>query len=304
MFDVIVIGGSFAGQAAALTLARARRRVLLVDEGCPRNRFARTSHGFLGQDGVPPSEVISIAARQLASYETVELRREKATDAAAAEGVFRVSLANGRTEIGKRVILATGVRDILPGLPGVEERWGVSVLHCPYCHGYELDRRPLGVLASNAMAFHHTMLVPDWGPTTLFTHGVFDPTPEQCSALAARGVAIERTPVVELLGETPLLEAIRLADGRIVRLSGLFVAPRTVPASDLAEGLGCAFEDGPTGPFIAADERRQTSVPGVFAAGDAASPMPNATLAAAAGVIAAGSAHQSLIFVGTEAIPS
>lgn len=294
-FDVIIIGGSFAGQAAALQLARARRRVLLVDAKRPRNRFARSSHGFLGQDGRPPAAIIAGAAEQLAAYPTVQFHEGEAVGAVAVDGGFRISLAEGRQETGRRLILATGVRDILPALIGLEERWGISALHCPYCHGYELDQGPLGVLASSELALHQAMLVPDWGPTTLFTHGAFVPTPDQRAALTARGVTIEETPVAELLGASPALEAVRLADGRTVDLRGLFLAPRTVPASDLAERLGCAFKDGPTGPFIAVDERKQTSAPGVFAAGDAANPMANATLAAAAGVMAAAGAHHALI---------
>lgn len=296
VFDMIIVGGSFAGQAAALQLGRARRRVLLVDAKRPRNRFAHSSHGFLGQDGQSPSAIIATAAQQLAAYATVELHEGEAVDATPVDQGFRVSLADGREEIAKRLILATGVRDILPTLPGLQERWGISVLHCPYCHGYELDRRALGVLASSDMAFHQAMLVPDWGPTTLFTQGAFVPTPDQQAALAARGARVEQTPIAELLGASPALEAVRLADGRTVELSGLFLAPQTVPASDLAETLGCAFKDGPTGPFIAVDGMQQTSVPGVFAAGDAARSMANATLAAAGGVVAAGGAHHSLIY--------
>jgi thioredoxin reductase (NADPH) len=134
------------------------------------------------------------------------------------------------------------------------------------------------------------MLVPDWGPTTLFTKGAFTPTPEQEAALLDRGVTIETTPVAELLGPSPALEAVRLTDGGTVELSALFMAPRTVPTSDLAERLGCTFKDGPTGSFITVNDRQETSVPGVFAAGDAANPMANATLAAASGVMAAAGA--------------
>lgn len=294
--EIIIIGGSFAGQSAALQLGRARRRVLLIDAGQPRNRFARTSHGFLGQDGRPPAEIIATAMRQLSAYETVEQRRTQAVDAAAAQGGFRITLADGGIETARCLILATGTRDILPAIPGLAERWGVSVLHCPYCHGYELNGRPVGVLASGPLAYHHAMLLPDWGPTTLFTNGAFDPGSDQRAAMAARGVSIEETPVAALLGKDESLEAVRLADGRLIEVNGLFIAPRTEPASDLAARLGCRFEEGPTGPYLVVDERRQTSVPGVFAAGDAATPMPNATLAAASGVMAAGGAHAALIF--------
>ena len=294
-FDIIIVGGSFAGQSAALQLGRARRRVLLIDGGQPRNRFAHTSHGFLGQDGQTPSAIMETAKDQLAGYKTVEQREGQAVDAAAIEQGFRISLASGGEVTASRIILATGVRDHLPDLPGLKERWGVSVLHCPYCHGYELNQRPVGVLASSEMAMHHATLLPDWGPTTLFTQNAFTPTPQQQAALAARGTAVEQTPVTELLGNSPALEAVRLSDGRTVEIAGLFIAPKTEPASDLANRLGCTFEDGPTGPFIVADRMQQTSVPGVFAAGDAASPMANATLASAAGVMAAAGAHHSLV---------
>lgn len=294
-FDVIITGGSFAGQAAALQLGRARRRVLLIDSGKPRNRFALTSHGFLGQDGRSPSGIIATATEQLARYATVERRAGEAVDAVATEDGVRLSLADGGEATARRLILATGVRDVLPDLPGLAERWGVSVLHCPYCHGYELNQRPIGVLARSEMALHQAMLVPDWGPTTLFTQGTFVPTPEQGAALAARGATVEEAPVAELLGQSPALEAVRLADGRTVKLFALFIAPQTKPASDLAERLGCALKDALTGPVIAVDEWQRTSVPGIFAAGDAASPMANATLAAASGVMAAGGAHHSLI---------
>jgi thioredoxin reductase (NADPH) len=295
-YDVIIIGGSFAGQATALQLGRARLRVLLVDAGQPRNRFAKSSHGFLGQDGQAPGSIIQTAIRQLGAYATVALRAGAVVDASAAGDGFRIALADGTEETGKRLILAFGVRDTLPDLPGLSERWGVSVLHCPYCHGYELNQRPLGVLASGELAIHQAMLVPDWGPTTLFTQGAFTPTTEQRAALARRGAAIEETPVVELLGSAQELDAVRLADGRTVEIAGLFMAPQSAPSSDLAERLGCNFKDGPTGPFIAVDQRQQTSVPGVFAAGDVANPMANATLAAASGVLAASGAHFSLIF--------
>ena len=296
MFDSIVIGGSFAGHAAALQLGRARQRTLLVDGGLPRNRFAAASHGFLGQDGVSPAQILATARQQLMRYATVEVRDGEVVNAVAIERGFRVSLANGQEEMARTLILATGVRDLLPDIPGMQERWGTSVLHCPYCHGYEVNQQPLGVLANNALAFHQAMILPDWGATTFFTQGLFEPSAEQVVALASRGVQVERSQVVELFGEAPHLDGVRLADGRTIAISALFTSPQTVPVGTLAEKLGCAFEDGPTGPIISTDQRQQTSVPGVFAAGDVASPMPQVTVAAASGVVAGGSAHQWLIF--------
>lgn len=292
--DAIVVGGSFAGLSAAMQLARARRRVLVIDSGLPRNRFAEASHGFFGQDGKTPHDILREAARQVSAYPTVEFIRGEATAANPVDGGFTVSLSDGREERAARLVLATGVRDELPPIPGLRERWGRTVLHCPYCHGYEVAGRSLGVLARNALALHQALLIPDWGPTTLFTQGLLELDEEQSAELAGRGVRVESTPVVELLGEDPELEAVRLADGRIVPVHAVFTAPEVHLASPLAERLGCALEQGPMGPYIRVDERKQTTVPGVYAAGDAAGPMHNATLASAAGVLAGVGAHQSL----------
>ena len=295
-YALIVVGGSFAGLSAAMPLARARRKVLVIDAGHPRNRFARTSHGFLGQDGKPPREIIDAGKRQLGLYPTVDFTSTQAVSAHAIEGGFSVSLANGREEFALRLVLATGVRDELPPIAGVQERWGVTILHCPYCHGYEVGNRAVGVLANHPSSPHQGMLLPDWGPTTYFTQGAFEPDGEQAASLAARGVQIERTPIVELLGNAPGLEAVRLSDDRIVPVAALFTAPKTQMASALAQQLGCSFDDGPLGPYIRVDGRKETTVVGVFAAGDAASPMANATLASAAGAMAGFGVHQSLIF--------
>jgi len=294
--DVIIIGGSFAGLSAAMQLARARRDVLVLDTGAPRNRFAASSHGFPGQDGRAPAEIAAALRAELGMYQTVQFRDVAAAAVARHDGGFRISLV-GRPDItSRRLVLAYGVRDTLPDLPGIAERWGSGVLHCPYCHGYELNQQPVGVLTRNEMAMHQALLLPDWGPTTLFTQGRFTPTPEQRQALDARGVRLEEVPIAALVGPAPALEAVRLSDGREIPMAGLFIAPQTTPASDLAASLGCETKDGPTGPYIAVDAMQTTSVPGVFAAGDLANPMANATLAAAAGVMAGTAAHRSLIF--------
>lgn len=296
-YDAIVIGGSFAGLSAAIQIARARRRVLLIDSGLPRNRFADASHGFLGQDGRRPRDIIGDARRQLSLYPTVEFINSVAVSAGKADDHFAVALADGTEKRAMRLILATGVKDDLPVIPGLPERWGVSVLHCPYCHGYEVGGQALGVLANTPLSAHQALLISDWGPATYFTQNTFEPDAEHLSSLAARNVPIERTPVVELLGNAPRLEAVRLSDGRVVPVDAIFTAPKTSMASPLAEQLGCAFDDGPLGAFIRVDDWMQTTVKGVYAAGDAASPMANATMAAAAGVKAGVGAHQSLVFV-------
>ncbi|WMD21832.1 NAD(P)/FAD-dependent oxidoreductase [Achromobacter seleniivolatilans] len=294
-YDVIIVGGSFAGLSAAMQLARARRRIVLIDSGLPRNRYALHSHGFLGQDGKPPAEIVQQARAQLAQYPTVKFLDGVAASARHHAGLLHVEMANGQGVEGKRLILATGLRDQLPPLPGLQERWGVTVLHCPYCHGYEMAGRPLGVLAAHPMSAHQAMLLPDWGPTTYFTQGEFEPDAEQAALLNKRGVRIERTPVVELMGAAPAIDAVKLADGRRMAVNALFVASKTHMSSPLAQQLGCAFTDGPQGPLIRMDEFRQTTVAGVYAAGDAAIPMSNATLASASGVMAGVCVHRSLV---------
>lgn len=293
-YDVIIIGGSFAGLSAALPLSRARRRVLLVDAGLPRNRFASEAHGILGHDGRSPAEIRALGYQQLAVYSTFSALNDEVLSVQRGAQGFAVELASGRHELAARLILAIGVRDELPALPGLAERWGHSVLHCPYCHGYEVRDRPLGVLGVHPMSSHQALLLPDWGPTTFFSHD-FPVDDEQRAKLHARGVHIESSRVVELLGSAPELEAVRLEDGRVVPLHALFTASKTKLASPLAEQLGCAFEEGPTGPFLRVDDFKQTSVPGVYAAGDATMAMHNGTFAAAAGTMAGVGAHMSLV---------
>lgn len=296
ILDVIVVGGGFAGHAAAMQLGRARRRVMVLDAAQPRNRFAAASHGFLGLDGVSPQDIRATLVCQLEAYKTVVQTTGEAIGASQVEGGFRVAMSDGEVLSARRLILAGGVRDHLPDIPGLEERWGASVLHCPYCHGYELNAAPIGVLGDGPMAFHQAMLVRDWGPTTLFTQGSLDLSEEQRLALRGRNVAVEETPITELVGSGTELIAARLSDDRLCHISGLYVAPKTELIGNLVKSLGCDLEDGPTGRFIKVDEQQQTSVPGVFAAGDAAAPMANATLAAAAGVKAGSGAHFSLVF--------
>lgn len=293
-YDVIVVGGSFAGLSAAIQLARARRPLLVIDAGRPRNRFAAASHGFLGQDGVPPADIMRQGLTQLARYCTVDFAHAEALTARAEADGFTLTLSDGAEVFARKLVLATGVTDTLP-LESMIPRWGVSVLHCPYCHGYEVRDRRLAAIATVPGAVHQALMLPDWGPTTFFTQGQFEPTEEEGAHLAARGVIIERTPVVELLGEGTAISALRLADGRDVPAEAVFTAPRTHVTSLLAEQLGCAFEDGMTGAYIRVDPMQQTSVPGVFAAGDAATQMFNATMASAAGVMAGVAAHRALV---------
>lgn len=293
VYDVIIVGGSYSGISAGLQLARARRKVLVIDAGQRRNRFAHSSHGFLGQDGRNPGTIVSEARVQLLAYPTVEWLSQPAIQARADVGGFVITAANGEQFAAWHLILATGVVDELPEVPGLSERWGQRVFHCPYCHGYELDGEPIGVLAASPMAIHQALMLPDWGPTTLFLNEILEPDADQVAKLARRGVAVEREPVLSVVGEQA---DVTLASGRVIKLAGLFTQPRTRMGSPLAAQLGCEFEAGPTGEFIKVDAMRQTSVPGVFACGDAAIAAGNVAIAVGDGARTGGAAHQSLIF--------
>ncbi len=294
--DAIIIGGSFAGLSAAMQLARANRSVCVIDTGTPRNRFASASHGFFGQDGLPPYDMIAIAREKVAAYPSVRFVDSAAVEANADEGGFAVTLADGRRLLGQKLVLAFGLKDTLPDIPGVQDRWGETVLHCPYCHGFEFLGQPLGVLSVLPISTHQAQLIPEWGPTTFFLNGGAMPDEPTRALLAARHVTIEAAPIVGLEGVSPKLEGVRLADGRLVTIAALYLAPRTSFQSDIASQLGCELEDGPVGPMIKTDATKRTSVPGVFAAGDITRPMHNATLASADGVMAGAGVHQSLVF--------
>lgn len=297
IYDVIIIGGSYGGLSAAMQLGRARRKVLIIDEGKRRNRFASHSHGFITQDGADPAAIAAKAREQVMRYSTVgwlagraetAQRRE---DSDAESFSFEVTVGTDKF-ISRRLVLALGVRDILPGISGLSERWGKSVFHCPYCHGYELNQGEIGVLAGSELSMHHALMLPDWGPTTLLVNGAFDPTSDQVAALAARGVTIDTTPVEAIRGHAD----VQLADGRILPFAGLFALAPFEIATSIPQQLGLDMEHGPLGSTIKTDAMKATSAPGIFACGDAARPMASVALAVGDGSLAGVNAHRSLMF--------
>lgn len=294
--DVIVVGGGFAGLAAATYLGRARRSVLVLDTGRPRNRFAAASHGFLGHDGSAPADILAAARRQLAAYPTVRVVDAEAMSAREGATGFDVPLAGGDTASATKLILAFGLRDILPDVPGLAERWGRSVLHCPYCHGIEFADRPLGVLYAAAKSVHQAQLIAEWGPTTLYLNGAGPLDGDAMQMLAVRGVSVEPRRIDTLAGGGDALRAVVLAGGDERPIAALYVAPESVLSSPLAAELGCAIEDGPLGQTIRTDPLKATTVDGVFAAGDIARAPHSVSWAVADGVTAGTAMHRSLVF--------
>ncbi|MBO0131405.1 NAD(P)/FAD-dependent oxidoreductase [Agrobacterium burrii] len=291
-FDVIIIGGSYAGLSAALQLGRARKNVLVVDAGKRRNRFASHSHGFLGQDGKAPGEIVAEARRQIERYKTIEWAEGSVTDVEGSSGDFVVEIDGRRRESAARLILAMGVTDELPDIAGLKERWGSSVFHCPYCHGYELDQGKIGVIAASPMAIHHALMLPDWGETTFFTNVIFVPDEDQAALLSARGVRVEKDRIAEIAGHADVV----LADGRSIALAGLFTQPKLRITSDWIGKLGCSVEEGPMGSSIITDAMKQTTARGVFACGDVARPAGSVALAVGDGAMAGAAAHRSVLF--------
>jgi thioredoxin reductase len=295
MHDVIIVGGSYAGLAAALQLARARRDVLIIDAGERRNRFASHSHGFLGQDGVPPAAIAAKGKAEVLQYPSVQWLDARVTDARAVDGGFVIH-AQQAEHRAKRLILATGVVDELPRIPGLAERWGKGVFHCPYCDGYERNRGKLGVLASGSHTVPYAMLVNEWSSeTVLFLNGGEVPRGEDLAQLESRKIQIEKSEVIEVKDTTNGI-GVTTRD-RSYELAALFAGSRTRLAGDLATKLGCAIEPTSMGAVYKTDPMtKETTVAGVYACGDVAIPQTTVTFAVADGARAGISAHQSLVF--------
>lgn len=295
LYDVIVIGGSYAGMAAALQLLRARRSVLVIDAGERRNRTASHSHGFLGQDGADPADIALNARRQLEAYSTLTWLEGKANAVAGQPDEFNVSMADGQTVRGRRILLAIGVADQLPSVAGIKERWGKSVFHCPYCHGYELNQGRIGVIATGPASMHQAQLLTDWGKVTFLLNRAATLDSDMQVALKQKGVAIEETPIDKIQGTADVL----LSDGRLLSFAGLFTATRCAPSGSLAEMAGCAIEETPMGLQLCIDGENKTSVPGIFACGDVAQVPHSVSLAVGNGAMAGIQVHRSLLWPET-----
>ncbi len=293
--DVAIIGGSFAGLSAALYLARARRTVAIFDHGRTRNRFSPNGHGFLGMDGLSPDEMRQRGRRDVTAYPTVDLREQAVEAVAKTNQGFVVSARDGATVSARRLILACGMRDTLPPIGGIDACWGRTVVHCPYCHGYELADRPTGVLMTGEGALHQVGMLGDWTDTlTLFSNG-HRVTDETRRELVESNIALVEGPVAALHHRDGALGAVVLRDGTRVPVSVLYVQPHGEPACPFAQALGCAVEEQASGTMVSVDDTLQTSVKGVFAAGDLVRPMFNAVFAAADGALAGVACHRSLL---------
>jgi thioredoxin reductase len=288
IYDVVVAGGGAAGLNAALVLGRARRRVAVVDAGAPRNTPATHMHGFLSRDGMPPADLLTVGRDEVAGYGG-ELLQDRVDQI---DPGFLVHLAAGSVLPARRVLVATGLRDELPELPGVRERWGKDLLHCPYCHGYEVRDQPLGVLGTGPASVGQALLVRQWSEDVVFFPHTLDVTGDERERLTARGVPIVDSMVRRLVVDGDRLRGVELAEGQVVARAAVFIFPRMAAHDTLLTGLGCdKDEDG----WVITDPSGRTSVPGVWAAGNVASPRAQVLTAAAMGSAAAIAINQDLV---------
>ncbi|MGW3342558.1 NAD(P)/FAD-dependent oxidoreductase [Nonomuraea rubra] len=277
--DVVIVGAGAAGLNAALLLGRARRRVAVIDAGEPRNAPAAHMRGFLSRDGLPPAELLELGRAEIARY-GVQLVRSRVERI---DHGFTVRLADGQVLDARRILVATGLRDELPGIPGIRERWGRDVLQCPYCHGYEVRDLPLAVLGTHPGAVHQALLLRQWSDDVLFLRHTLDLAAEDRERLECHGVRVVEGTVARLAVEGDRLRGIELADGRAIPRAAAFLFPRMVPRDGLLTGLGCASEDG----WIVTDRTGRTSVSGVWAAGNVVDPRAQVITAAGMGSAAA-----------------
>ncbi|MFI1325645.1 MULTISPECIES: NAD(P)/FAD-dependent oxidoreductase [Streptomyces] len=269
-YDVVVVGGGAAGLSAALVLGRSRLRTLVVDAGEPRNAPSDHMQGFLTRDGMAPAEFLALGREEIARY-GVELVRDRAVDVAREED-FTVSLAGGRSVRARRLVVTTGLKDELPEVPGVAERFGRDVLHCPFCHGWEVRDERFGVLAASPMSVHQALMVSGWSDdVVLFLHRVAEEelSDEDLRRLAAAGVKVVPGEVAGLRVEEDRLTGVRLTDGTVHDRSVVFVAPKAVPQTGLMERLGAELQETPFGAYPVVDATGRTSVPGLWTAGNA-----------------------------------
>jgi thioredoxin reductase len=290
-YDVAIIGGGAAGLSAALVLTRARRSVVVIDAGRPRNAPAAHMHGFLSRDGMPPAELLRAGRAEVTSYGG-ELVGDTVTATARTHDGFTVDLASGQTLTARRLPVSTGLRDEVVDVAGLTERWGKDVLHCPYCHGHEVRDQPVGVLGGSPMSVQHALLLRQWSHDVVFfahTCELGDAVREQ---LTARAIGIVEGRVARIVVENDRLTGVALADGRVVPRTAVFVRPAFVGNNDFLSGLG-AEVDAQGWPVV--DTTGRTTSPGVWAAGNASNPRAQVITAAGEGSAAGIAINNDLV---------
>lgn len=283
-YDVIIVGGSYSGLAAAMSLGRALKNTLIIDEGKPCNRQTPYSHNFLTNDGKTPAEIIDIANRQVTNYDTVQFFNGKATIANKTETGFSVQVASGEEFISKKLIFATGITDLLPTIEGISECWGISVLHCPYCHGYEIENEATGILGNGESGFGFAKLISNWTKDlTIFTNGPSSFSVEQIEILHSHKIPIIEKEILNFNHNNGHLKKILFKDGTEFTVKAIYAPSPFEQNCKIPESLGCELdEDG----YLKIDNNYETNIKGVYAIGDNAAKMRTVANAVAMGTIA------------------
>lgn len=292
-FDVIIIGGSYAGLSAAMALGRALRKTLVIDAGKPCNRQTPHSHNFLTQDGEPPHRIAEKAKKQVLEYDTVTFIEGEAISANKSENAFFVQLSSGKIYQAKKLILATGLIDIMPTIDGFEQCWGLSVIHCPYCHGYEVRGKKTGILASSEMAMHYAQLISNWTKDlVIFSDGPADFNQTQLDLLSQRNIVCIEKPINRINHQDGLLNEVVFHDGTIFPIEVIYSRPKFEQHSSIAKQLGSTFDEQG---LIQVNMFQQTNVEGLFACGDSTTLMRSVANAVASGNMAGAAVNNQLI---------
>ncbi|MRG44140.1 NAD(P)/FAD-dependent oxidoreductase [Chitinophaga sp. SYP-B3965] len=292
-FDVTIVGGSYAGLSAAMALGRAVRNVLIIDSGDPCNKQTPHSHNFLTQDGQTPAQIASKAKQQVLQYPTISWHQGLVADVVSTPSGFEISTAAGEKFKAKKILFATGIKDQLLPVKGFAEAWGISVLHCPYCHGYEIKGEVTGIIANGDMGFEFSRLISNWTKKlTLFTNGPSTLTAEQAAKIRSHNITIVESPISAFEQEKGYLRHIVLEDGTQHPLTAVYAKLPFIQHCDIPKQLGCAItEQG----FIEITEFQQTTVHGVYAAGDNTTMLRSVSAAVAAGTKAGAMINRELI---------
>jgi thioredoxin reductase len=292
-FDVIIIGGSYAGLSAAMALGRSLRRVLIIDSGLPCNRQTPHSHNFVTHDGEIPSVIAEKAKSQVMKYDTVAFHHGVATEGKATDTGFAIRTQSGEEFNAQKLIFATGVIDIMPDIDGFSECWGTSILHCPYCHGYEVKGVKTGILANGFIAYHLGQLIRNWTKDlTIFTNGESSLTKDQTEQLAKHKIPIIEKEVASLRHENGYINQIIFSDQSTFDLKAIYAHPDIEQHCKIPEQLGCEFTNQG---LLYIDSLHKTSVHGVFACGDSTSPLRSVANAVATGNLAGAAVNNTML---------
>ena len=292
-YDVIIIGGSYAGLSAAMSLGRSLRKVLVIDGGKPCNEQTPHSHNFLTQDGKTPSEISHLAKEQVERYATVKFHEGFATEGRQTETGFEISTEKGDTFLSKKLIFASGIVDEVPNIKGFKECWGISLIHCPYCHGYEFQDKKTGIIANGERGFHIASLVNNLTKDiTLFTPGKADLSDEQLQKLKQNKIQIIETDIIEMKHQNGMVESLILSDGREINFQAVYGAFPFRQHSDIPKKIGCEMTEMG---HIKIDNFQKTNISGLYVCGDNSSPMRSVASAVYTGNFAGAMVNAELV---------